>query len=148
MKENNQSRNIALFIAPLLVAAGAAYIVYLHMEIRALKKGPQRTAQEETRLLVSKVSQLILLPEGEEPTIATVNDPEKLKDQLFFARAQKGDKVLIYTRTKKAILYNPLSNKVIEVAPVNIGNGESNQPPAPKETQPSLEAPSPQKEKK
>lgn len=49
-------------------------------------------------------------------------DPEKLRDQPFFANAQRGDKVLIYANAKKAILYNPPSNKIIEVAPVNIGN--------------------------
>lgn len=127
IKENNQRSSILLFIPPILLVAGAMYVIYLHAQIRDLKKSPQKTAQEETRLLTAAVSQLIVLPEGEDPTIATVNDPEKLKDQPFFARAQKGDKVLIYTRAKKAILYNPFSNKIVEVAPVNIGGGEESQ---------------------
>jgi len=111
--------SIVLFIA-LLLAAGA--IVYLSFQIMELKKNPQQVAQQEVQELVTKVSQLIVLPEGETPTIATVSDPEKLKDQPFFSKAQKGDKVLIYTNAKKAILYSPTTNKIVEVAPINIGS--------------------------
>lgn len=71
----------------------------------------------ESQELIEKVGRLIVLPEGEQPTIATVQDLEKLKDQPFFARAQTGDKVLIYSVSKKAILYRPSVGKIIEVAP-------------------------------
>lgn len=64
--------------------------------------------------------------EGEEPTIATITDREKLKDQAFFARAENGDKVLIYAQAKKAFLYSVKTGKVLEIAPVNIGQN----PPA------------------
>jgi len=30
----------------------------------------------------------------------------------------------MYSKAKKAILYRPSSNKIIEVAPINIGNNE------------------------
>ena len=35
---------------------------------------------------------------------------------------QKGDKVLIYSASQKAILYSPSLNKIVEIAPVNTGN--------------------------
>jgi len=110
---------ILLFIA-LLIALGIAG--YFYWQTLELRKNPQQNAQKEAQELVDKISKLILLPEGETPTIATVSDPEKLKEQAFFAKAQKDDKVLIYTNAKKAILYNPTSNKIIEVAPISIGN--------------------------
>ena len=115
--------SILLFPALLIVfvvTAGAA--VYFYLQVVELKKTPQVLAQQEVQTVVDKVSRLIVLPEGETPTIATVQDPEKLKDQPFFNKAQKGDKVLIYTNAKKAILYSPTTNKIVEVAPINIGN--------------------------
>ncbi len=63
----------------------------------------------------------MILPNGETPTIATVSDPEALKDQVFFVDAQKGDKVLIYSNAKKAILYRPGDDKIITIAPLNTG---------------------------
>lgn len=109
---------IALVVL-LVVFAGAS--VYLYNQFADLKANPQRVAEEETAALVSKVARLIVLPEGETPTVATVSDPEKLKDQPFFAKAKVGDKVLIYANSKKAVLYDPSSDIIVEVAPVNIG---------------------------
>jgi len=104
-----------LLIAALLVAVGFAF--YFWNEVSALKDNPQKTAQEETSKLINAISELILLPD-EVPTIATVADPEKLRDQLFFIKAQKDDRVLIYTENRKAILYRPSEHKIIEVAPI------------------------------
>lgn len=112
----------------MLIFAGAA--VYFFLQFKELQKNPQKLAQQEVQELVSKVSKLIVLPEGETPTVATVTDPEKLKDQPFFAKAKNGDKVLIYTKAKKAILYDPVANKIVEVAPVNIGTPQQ-QPATP-----------------
>lgn len=70
--------------------------------------------------LISAVGKLITLPEDENPTIATVSDPAKLAGQPFFSRAKEGDKVLIYTRYKKAILYRPSERKLVEVADLNL----------------------------
>lgn len=95
--------------------------VFLFMQYRALSADPQQQARQETATLVAAVSQLMILPEGEDPTIATVADTEKLKDQPFFANAEVGDKVLLFTTSKRAILYRPSANKIIEVAPINLG---------------------------
>lgn len=91
----------------------------LEQQLEELKQNPQKITQEETKSLLEKIGSLIELPD-EQPTIATVSDLAPLKDQPFFARAQIGDKVLIYTEAKKAVLYRLSTNKVIEVAPVNL----------------------------
>ena len=120
VKERMKKTTPYLLIALVLIAAVFAF--YFWNEASALKENPQKAAQDETKKLITNVSKLIILPEGETPTIATVADPELLKDQPFFAKAQAGDKVLIYTNARKAILYSAAINKIIEVAPINIGN--------------------------
>jgi len=114
-----QSFFAALAVITLLAVGAAAYF---YMQVNKIKKNPQEVVQEEARAIVERVARHIVLPQGETPTIATVTDPERLKGQLFFAKTKMGDKVLIYTNAKKAILYNPTDDKIVEVAPLNIGN--------------------------
>lgn len=86
-------------------------------------KNLEKTAQEEVIKLLADVSKLIVLPADEIPVIATVNDPVKLTNQKFFTNAKRGDKVLIYPHSRKAILYSPSNKKIIEVAPlINLDN--------------------------
>jgi hypothetical protein len=84
---------------------------------------PQEASQREAESLAAEVSKFLVLPTDEVPTIATVVDPQALKAQAFFADAKKGDQVLIYGKAQKAVLYDPVAKKVINVAPVNIGGG-------------------------
>lgn len=85
---------------------------------------PAVVSESEAKQLIAKVNKLVLLPTDETPTIATVSDPEKLKDQSFFAEAKVGYKVLVYTNAKKAILYDPESGKIVTMAPVNTGSSK------------------------
>lgn len=110
-----------------LVGVGLLFVVslagnaYLGRQVYMLSQDPQRMAQQEMITIVGEVGKLMVLPEGETPTIATVTDPEKLSGQAFFATASAGDKVLLYTNAKKAILYSPSQGKILEVAPINLG---------------------------
>lgn len=116
---------VVLVILVLIVGSAGFYIFTLYQksqtELNKIRLNPQTVAAEEGKSLVAKVGLLITLPDKEEPTIATVTDSSKLKDQPFFSKSENGDKVLIYTQAKKAILYRPGINKIIDVAPVNIG---------------------------
>jgi hypothetical protein len=136
MLANNQKVAWGVLAVLAVIALGAA--VYFYAQLNQLRQNPQRVAQEEVKSLVTKVGKLIVLPEGEEPTVATVTDPNLLKDQPFFANAKTGDKVLIYTNARKAVLYNPEENKIIEVAPVSIGAAAA---PAPAITPPATSPP-------
>ncbi len=121
-------------VLPLIVIVAVALAGYFYYQVRLLKQNPQAIAAQEATDLINKVGKLMVLPEGETPTIATVSDPTQLKDQPFFASAKKGDKVLIYTKAKKAILYSETLNKILEVAPLNIGTGQSANTSAPAST--------------
>ena len=107
----------------LMIVAGAVAVLVviagIVVWVRSSPSDPQEEARKETEELLATVSEVILLPEGENPIIATVSDPDALGDQEFFDKAEKGDKVLIYNQARKAILYRPSQHRVIEVAPFN-----------------------------
>lgn len=78
----------------------------------------------EKMMLISGflLEKLIALPTDEKPTVATVTDATKVKDQTFFQNAKNGDIVLIYSKAQKAFLYDPTENKIVEVGAVNAAN--------------------------
>ncbi len=122
--------NILLVCLLILAAAVASYFYYQYSD---LSKNPNKVAENETKSLVVAVGKLMLLPSDETPTVATVSDPSKLKDQPFFSKSQKGDRILLYVKSRKAILYRPTTNQIIEVAPINISNQQQPAPsPSPK----------------
>ncbi len=108
-----------------LGAGGAA--AYFYTKYRQVVKNPEIITKAEKDWLIEKVSRLMSLPQGEEPSIATVLDRDKLKDQPFFKDAENGDKILIYTKAQKAILYRPSADKIIEVMPIVIDKKEAAQ---------------------
>jgi hypothetical protein len=68
--------------------------------------------------IIAKVDSLMLLPQGETPTLAKVTDLAALSGQIFFAHAKVGDIVLMYSKASRAVLYDPAVNKIIEVGPI------------------------------
>ena len=103
-----------------LVAIIVGLSVFYWYGVQTTIEDSAKESREETIKLLAEISKIIVLPDNEIPVIATVNDPIKLSDQPFFIKAKVGDKVLIYPNNKKAILYSPENNKIIEVAPLNI----------------------------
>jgi len=101
--------------------AGGILVAQLKPEWLGLSQGAA-AAQAQINDTIAKVGKLITLPTDEKPTVATVTDASKVKDQQFFQNAQNADVVLIYTKAQKAILYSPTENKIIEVGAVNINN--------------------------
>jgi len=116
---------IILAILFILAISGTAVYFYLRYQETVQLLTTKTAPADESKKIIEKVGQLILLPSDEQPTIATVTDPQKLKDQPFFTNAQNGDKVIIFANAKKAILFRPSVNKIIDVAPVNIGTSSA-----------------------
>src|SRR3989344_898292 len=119
-KKGRSHKSLFLIILFLILAAIPVFYFYSKYQ----KSNNPGTEEDQVKSLVGKVGVLIELPK-EAPKVATVSDKEKLKDQVFFANAQNGDKVLIFTQAKKAILYRPAINKIIEVAPVNLESSQA-----------------------
>jgi len=110
-----------LILIALIVWLGYGYLTTKN-QLEQAKNSPSGTGTTQTDQLVGKVGQLVDLPQGETPTIATVNDAAKLKNQAFFSSAKDGDKVLIYSKAGKAVLYRPSTNRIIEYSTVNLGS--------------------------
>jgi hypothetical protein len=109
----------------LIILAGVVWLAYgyVHTKNQLEQLATAGGAgQSPTQQLINKVGKLVDLPSGETPTIATVNDAAKLKSQTFFANAKDGDKVIIYSKAGKAVLYRPSTNKIIEYSKVNLGS--------------------------
>ena len=132
----NQIRNPFVAIPLVLFVVAVVFAVYSYTQLAELRGDPQRVAEKEVEELVNRVGKLIVLPEGEQPTVATVSDVESLREQPFFAQAKNGDKVLIYTNARKVILYDPVTNKIVEVAPLNIGETAADESEEQPETTP------------
>lgn len=95
------------------------------LEKMSTPTGQQELIKQESQDIIDKVKKLIVLPENEEPTIASITDSAKLsKEQPFYLNAQDGDKVLIYVQSKKAIVYSPSRDILVNVGPVYIDNTE------------------------
>lgn len=125
----SSSRNliiIGLAVGLIALAATSGYFYWQYRQSQEQLNNPDKVAKEETQALIDRMSKLISLPgsnlEEGEPTLATVLDRDKLKDQEFFKNAENGDKLLIYTKAQKAFLFRPSSGVIINVAPVNLGN--------------------------
>ena len=84
----------------------------------------EEASQDEIQTIISEVGKIIELPKDEIPTLATVTEADKVKEQPFFQNAENGDKVLIYANARKAYLYRPSAKKIIEVGVINIGQNQ------------------------
>lgn len=127
-------------VALLVIVVGGVSIWFVrnHTSQQATSSSPTETAT-----LVAKVGALMHLPTNETPSIATVADVKKLAGQPFFAKAKNGFKVLIYPKAKKAILYDPFSNKIIMVAVISVSSSTNKQSPTPTLTKTPIQTSSP-----
>ena len=131
-KKNILIGSVALVVLIISGSFGFLYYKYTSAQAEAsrLRELANAGTTEEVDSLVTIVGKLMELPSGENPTVATIKDKEKLTDQPFFARAENGDRVLIYAQAKKAILYRPDTNKIIEVSVINIGQNQTSATPS------------------
>lgn len=110
---------IAFLVVSILAVVGAGSGIYYYSQYRALSLR-SKDPQAEVKDVLAKVGKLIELPISEEPTVATVQDAEKIKTQPFFTKAQNGHRVILYSNAKLAILFDEKANKIINVGAINL----------------------------
>jgi len=123
LKNIINNRSVWIILAGFLILISFGFVFYKYKsalwELEKVKALAGKAVPNENEELIKKVGKLIELPSGT-PVIATVSNLDQLKDQPFFSKAKIGDKVLVFMEEKKAILYDPKSNKIIDVAPVSV----------------------------
>ena len=143
MKQNEPKislKYILLFLAVATGTAGAIIAIWAYskfaspdsigVSIADLKDKP---STEEIKTLVAKMSHIIVLPKDELPEVLVVSDLTQMRSNPFFKDASVRDYILIYKKAGKVILYNPSSNRIVNMGPYASG-GEatpSAKPPAP-----------------
>lgn len=103
---------ILLVCCVVLVAAGIIALVIVQQKSEDL---------ESVDVIKQKVSKHMLLPGGPDPALATVTDSSKLTT-VFLKQTKNGDKLLIYDKSQKVIIYRPSIDKIVDVGPVTIAS--------------------------
>lgn len=66
-------------------------------------------------IVKDKVLRHLLLPEGEDPALVSVVDASKLTSVYLKENAKTGDKVLLYQKKRKIIIYRPSIDRIVDV---------------------------------
>lgn len=99
---------------------------------------PSADASAETvdlQDIAARVARHIQVAEGEDPSVATVQDADRLKvaNPAFYRYAQNGDRLLVYS--DKAVLYSTSQDKLLAVMPVVVQPQASSQVQASAQTE-------------
>ena len=81
--------------------------------------GTQQKDLGNVNIIEDMVSRHMILPANEVPALVTVTDPSKLTTD-FLKNTAVGDKVLIYQKNQRAIIYRPSVDRIIDIGPVVI----------------------------
>jgi hypothetical protein len=107
-----------MVLVAVVLAAGVGWLIYSYVNTRA-QLAKLSSGGSEVQQIVENISKNLQLPD-EVPTLATVSDVSKLKGQEFFKNAQNGDKVLIFSKDGRALLYRSSTKKIIEYSKVDL----------------------------
>lgn len=145
-------RYILFFLAVATGTAGAIIAIWaytkfaqpysLSVNIADIKDKP---TAEEIKALVSKMSQIIILPTDELPEVLVISDLTQTRANPFFANANVGDYILIYKKARKVVLYNPTTNRIVNMGPYS-GENESTSSAKPLELRPEASQSAPKTE--
>jgi galactose mutarotase-like enzyme len=109
----NKNKAIIGALALIAVLVGV-YFIYPRVT-----QTPEQKTEAKTADLMAKVSKHMLLPTGENPTIFEIKDPATLaSQQVFFANAQQGDQLLVFSQAGKAVIYSPSRDIIVNVGPI------------------------------
>ncbi len=114
---------LSIFVVGIAIGAGGIF-GYLHFKktpAPVAEQLPDNQPPQAVLGLIETVEKKIPnIPKNEIPSVATIKDLSELSDQEFLEGAKVGDRLMIYSAAKLAILYRPSTNEVIRQGPVEI----------------------------
>lgn len=112
-------KNLIIGVIVLVLAAATGFLLWQNLQLRS-PEGQKRATERANTRLVEEVSSKILLPDDQDPTIATITNVDELRkvNEAFYKEAQNGDKILFYST--RAVIYREGDGKIINVAPVTL----------------------------
>jgi hypothetical protein len=131
------SRRLAITTIGVVAALGLIGTVVFYNKYQDVKSNPSQVQKAqntaETQRVLTELKKVIQIDEKEAPTVARVEDPEKLKkaNAEFYKNIQKGDYLIIFP--KRAIIYRETSNQLINIAPIINTNGTTAEEKTPAE---------------
>jgi len=103
-------RTIAIILLVVLCLAATATSAVFYKKY----KDSQDTSQAQQKRLVAQLAKVLDLPEAV-PTVVTVANKNKLTNKALAARVEDKDMLLIYSSTKRIVIYRPSISKVIDM---------------------------------
>lgn len=109
-------RAVALLVLAACVIGGLLYYrSYTSPEAEAAR------LEAKNRQLIETVGKRMLLPAGETPVIYQIDDPALLiAEQPFFVGSEKGDRLLIYPQSARAIIWSPSRKRIVNAGPLDL----------------------------
>ena len=104
----------------LFLAVGSS--IYFYTKYQDVKSNPTQAItkknSEETDQVLRDLKSILLISETDAPTVARVEDPEKLRTSNpdFYRDIQKSDYLIIFP--KRAIIYRESERQIINIAPI------------------------------
>ena len=114
------ARSSMLFGVIALLAVVAAGFFFLQYQ-NERSNSPEATAERNQALsndIVGQLGAVLLLDEEAEPTVATIDDANSLREANadFYENAQDGDYLILYPQ--RAIIFRDTEDRVVNIAPI------------------------------
>lgn len=129
-------RLLPIFLIIALAACAIAFWGYWQSKQKlSVLTNPQQASElnaEQTQKLLEKVGKVAVLPNEPNPVVATINDVETLASrQNFYKDAHNGDKLLVFARSRKAIIFDEKNNLIVNIGPIFYTDAEGKNQTAP-----------------
>ncbi len=129
-KTQTPYRVYVIALVGLAILAGGGYFGWMkynemYNSPAAQEQAAAAEAEAEKKVVLEKLSKLMVLPEGD-PVLFKVSDQEQMrKQQAFFKDTMNDDVLLVFQESSKAVIYRPSTNMVVNVGPINFDQNQT-----------------------